>query len=281
MTHLSATRTHPSAVVSAQAKLADDVKVGPFAVIEGSVEIGPGCVIAPHVHLIGPITIGANNHIGTGTVFGGAPQHVGYKGERTAIEIGDGNSFRENVTIHRGMPVIDGTPGTGVTRIGSHNLFMAGSHVGHDCRVGSHGIYANNALLAGHVETADRVLISANTVIHQFCRIGRLALLSGLSGTSKDMPPFWMQQDKNRARGVNLIGMRRSGMASAEINAVREAFRTIYKQRMTIPAALERIEAKHGHLPVIQELLAFIRSSKRGIVGPGGFERDEDEKAAA
>src|SRR5262245_48454401 len=125
---------HPTAVISPDAKLAENVRVGPFAVIEGAVTIGPGTVIGPHAHLIGSLTVGANNQIDSGAVLGGAPQHLAYKGEPTAVVIGDGNIFREHVTIHRGMPVGTG-PGTGVTRIGNRNFFMAGSHAAHDCTV--------------------------------------------------------------------------------------------------------------------------------------------------
>lgn len=270
---------HPSAIVAADAKLADDVRVGAFAVVEGLVTAGPGCIILPHAHLIGPLVLGANNHVGSGAVLGGAPQHVGYKGEATLVEIGDGNTFREHVTVHRGMPVAAGTPGTGLTRIGSGNLFMAGSHVAHDCRVGNHGIYANGALLGGHAETGDRVLLSGNSAVHQFCRVGRLALLSGTSATTKDIPPFWLQQEVNEVYGVNVFGMKRAGMAAAEIQAVRMAFRIIYRERLTVAAAVLRIEAELGQVSAIRELLEFIRSSKRGICGATRFVAAAEEAA--
>lgn len=270
---------HPTAVVSADATLAADVKVGPYAVIDGLVTLGPGCVVGAHVHLIGPLNVGAGNTFGTGAVIGGPPQHLAYAGEPTLVQIGTGNSFREHVTVHRGMPTGVG-PGTGSTRIGDGNLFMAGSHVAHDCRVGSHGIFANNALLAGHVETGDRVLLSGNSAVHQFCRVGRLALLSGASASSKDIPPFWVMQDVNRVCGVNVVGMRRAGVPTAEIQAVRRAFRMIYLQRQPIPAALLKIEAECGDLPAVRELVAFVRASKRGICGPAGFKADALDAAA-
>ena len=202
---------HLTAIISAEAQLADDVRVGPYVVIDGPVTVGPGCAIGPHAQLIGPLTIGKGNTIGFGSVVGGAPQHLAYNGEPTAVAIGDGNTFREHTTVHRGMPAGTG-PGTGITVVGNGNLFMAGSHVAHDCRVGDHGIFANGALLAGHVEVGDRVLLSGNSAVHQFCRVGRLALLSGASATSKDIPPFWVMQDVNRECGVNVIGMRRAGL---------------------------------------------------------------------
>jgi UDP-N-acetylglucosamine acyltransferase len=279
MSNTHAALVHPSAVISDEAKLAENVRVGPFAVIEGPVVIGEKTVIHPHAHLIGPLTIGANNTIGTGVVLGGAPQHLGYKGDPTTVEIGDGNSFREHVTVHRAMPVGTGQ-GTGVTRVGSRNLFMAGSHVAHDCRVGNECIFANAALLGGHVEVGDRALISGNSAVHQFCRVGRLGLLSGASATSKDIPPFWIMQEINVVCGVNTIGMRRAGIPAVEIQAVRRAFTMIYKERLTISAALIRIEAELGQFPTIRELVEFIRSSKRGICGAHRFQANEEEAAA-
>jgi UDP-N-acetylglucosamine acyltransferase len=271
---------HSSAVISDAAEFGENVRVGPFAVIEGEVKIGPGTVIRPHVHLIGPISIGANNDIGTGTVLGGAPQHLGYKGERTSLTIGDGNIIREHVTIHRAMPIGVG-PGSGMTRVGNRNLFMVGSHVAHDCTVGNECLFANSAVIGGHVEVGDRALLSGNSAVHQFCRVGRLGLLSGASATSKDIPPFWVMQEVNQVRGVNMIGMRRAGMPAAEIQAVRRAFSFIYKDRLPIPAALMRMEAELGHFAAIRELVQFIRTSKRGICGAHRFQANSEEDEAA
>jgi UDP-N-acetylglucosamine acyltransferase len=270
---------HPTAIVSPEAQLADDVRVGPFAMVEGPVVVGPGCVIHAHARLVGPLTLGANNDVGSGTVLGGAPQHLAYKGEPTAVFIGDGNSFREHVTVHRGMPVGVG-PGTGQTVIGNHNLFMAGAHVGHDCVVGNHGIFANCALLGGHVTVGDRVLLSGNSAVHQFCKVGRLALLSGTSASSKDIPPFWVMQDVNHVCGINVIGMRRAGVSTPEIQGVRKAFRYIYREKLTVAAALLRIEAELGHLPACRELVDFIRSCKRGICGAAHFLPNAEDAAA-
>jgi UDP-N-acetylglucosamine acyltransferase len=270
---------HPTAVIAPEAQLAADVRVGPFAVIEGGVVIGPGTVIHPHVHIMSGVTLGAGNVIGTGAVLGGAPQHLAYNGEPTTVLIGDGNIFREHSTVHRGMPVGTG-PGTGVTRIGNRNMFMAGSHAAHDCAIGDDCLFANNAALGGHVEVGDRALISGNSAVHQFCRVGRLALLSGASATSKDMPPFWVMQDVNGVRGINTIGMRRAGMMATEIQAVRKAFAFIYADRLPIPAALKRMEAELGHIPAVRDIVEFIRSSKRGICGAHRFAIDEDAAAA-
>jgi UDP-N-acetylglucosamine acyltransferase len=269
---------HPTAVVSVEANLAENVRVGPFAVIEGAVVVGERTVIHAHAHLIGPLTLGKNNQVQSGAVLGGPPQHLAYKGELTSIEIGDDNIFREHVTIHRAMPVGVG-PGTGVTRVGNRNLFMVGSHVAHDCRVDNDCIFANSAVIGGHVEVGDRALISGNSCVHQFCRIGRLALLSGSSASSKDLPPFWLMQGHNSICGVNTIGMRRAGIPSAEIQAVRKVFAMIYVERIPITDTLISAETEYGHHGAIRELVQFIRTSKRGIAGSHRYH--DDDRAAA
>lgn len=254
---------HPTAVIDPDAVLSDNVRVGPFAVIEAGVTLGPGCVVGPHVHLFGGVTAGANNRFHTGCVIGDTPQHTAYAGEPTRVEIGDGNTFREHVTIHRAMPA------TGATVIGSRNLFMAGSHVAHDCRVGDGAIFANCAVIGGHATVQGGAFLSGNSCVHQFCRVGRLAMLSGTSSVSQDLPPFWIVQEVNIPRGVNVIGMKRAGIPTAEIQGVRRAYKAINRCGLTVAAALAKIEAEDGHLPAVAELVAFIRQSKRGIVTAG------------
>jgi UDP-N-acetylglucosamine acyltransferase len=261
---------HPTAIVSAEAQLAGDVRVGPFAVIEGPVTLGAGCVVGPRATLLGRIPAGENNAFHTGCVIGDTPQHLGYKGEDTRVEIGDGNIFREHVTVHRAMPA------TGATVIGNKNLFMANSHVGHDSRVANGVILANGALLGGHAEIGDGCFISGNAAVHQFCRVGRLAMIGGLSATSQDCPPFWMIRYINVPHGVNLVGMKRSGMSSDDISAVRRAYKTINRQGRLVSNALEIMEAADGHRAPVRELIEFIRSSKRGIV-VGSLREGPDE----
>lgn len=270
---------HPTAIVSAEAKLEADVRIGAYAVIDGPVTLGSGCSVDAHARLIGPLNAGRGNTFGSSCVIGGPPQHTAYKGEPTLIEIGDDNTFREHTTVHRAMPAGSG-PGTGVTRMGSGNLLMVAAHVAHDCLVGNNCILANSALLAGHVETGDRIFISGNSSVHQFCRIGRLAFLSGSSATSKDIPPFWVMQDVNKVCGVNVIGMRRAGVPTNEIQAVRRAFRFIYIERLLISAALMRMEAELGSVPAVREVIDFIRASKRGICGPASFDVHAQDAAA-
>jgi UDP-N-acetylglucosamine acyltransferase len=205
------------------------------------------------------LSLGQGNIVFSGAVLGEQPQHLKYAGEPTGIEIGDNNVFRENVTIHRA------TTYSWTTRIGSNNFFMAGSHVAHDCVVGNNCILANGALLGGHCTVEDNAYLSGNCAVHQFVRIGRLALLSGNSATTKDIPPFVIQQNINNVVGVNIVGMRRAGMSTPEIEAVRKAFHMIFLEGMVLPAALAKIDHELGALAGVAEMASFIRQSKRGI----------------
>jgi UDP-N-acetylglucosamine acyltransferase len=252
-------RIHPTAIIAPEAELADDVQIGPYAVLEGPVRIGPGCVIRPYVHLIGPLTLGQNNLVCTGCVIGERPQHLRYNNEPTGVEIGDHNIFREHVTIHRG------TTQSWMTRIGSHNFLMAGAHVAHDCQVGNRCLLANGALLGGHCQVADNVFLSGNSAVHQFVRVGRLALLGGVSGSSKDIPPFAIQQNINWIAGINVIGMRRAGMTGEQIDAVRRAYHILFRERQVMAVALHQAERELGHFDAVAELIDFIRHSPRGV----------------
>ncbi len=260
-------RVHPTAVVAAEADLAEHVEVGPYVVIEGAVRLGPGCRLRPFVHLVGPMTLGRDNVVFTGCVLGERPQHLRYNDEPTRVEVGDGNVFRENVTVHRG------TTHSWATRIGSHNFFMAGAHVAHDCVVGDHCILANGALVGGHCTVGDRAYLSGNAAVHQFVRVGRLALLSGVSASTKDVPPFMIQQGIDNVVGVNVVGMRRAGLSAAQIDAVRQAFGLLFRRGMVIPGALAEIEKELGGIDVIAELIEFVRGSKRGIATMRAFDR--------
>jgi UDP-N-acetylglucosamine acyltransferase len=251
---------HPTAVIDPEAILACDVQVGPYVIIEGPVELGPGCVIESHVCLSGPMTMGPDNFVGHGAVLGKAPQHRGYRGEPTSLRIGNGNVFREYVTVHRGT-----VQGNGVTRIGDRNMFMAGSHLGHDVCVGDACTVVNNALVGGHVRLEDSCILSGHTAVQQRVRIGRLAMLGGMGATSKDIPPFILQQGQNCVTGLNTVGLRRAGFSSEKIDALRHAFRIFYREGRSQTAALDRIEADLGMIPEVAEFAAFIRESKIGI----------------
>jgi UDP-N-acetylglucosamine acyltransferase len=253
-------RIHPTAIIAPEADLGEEVQVGPYVVVEGEVHLGAGCVLRPGVHLVGPLTMGCHNIVFSGAVLGEEPQHVKYAGEPTRVVIGDHNVFREHVTIHRG------TAATGETRIGNNNFLMANTHVAHDCRIGDNCIIANGALMAGHCTLENNVYLSGNCALHQFVRVGRLALLSGVSASTKDIPPFVVQQRINCVVGVNVIGMRRAGIPAAHIDGVRRAFHLLYRSQMGVPAALAQIEQDLSHLAEVAEMVAFIRSSSRGIV---------------
>jgi UDP-N-acetylglucosamine acyltransferase len=252
-------RIHPTAIISPEAELADDVQVGAYAVIEGKVAIGPGSVIRPHALICGPLVMGHRNEVHAGAVLGECPQHLKYNDEPTSVEIGNENIFREYVTVHRG------TTHSMVTRIGSNNFFMANSHIAHDCQVGSRCIFANGALLGGHCVIEDQVYISGNSAVHQFIRMGRLSLLSGTSSTTKDVPPFVMQQGFNAVVGVNVVGLRRSGMSRAEINAVHRAFHLLFRAGQMTSVAIQQLERELPDSTAVAELIQFIRNSTRGI----------------
>lgn len=256
---MAAAQIHRSAEVSPDAELGDRVQIGANVVIEGEVVLGADCVIRPGASLFGPLTMGRGNVVYTGAVLGESPQHLQYKNEPTSVEIGDGNTFREHVTVHRG------TAHSKKTVIGNHNYLMVNSHVGHDSTVGDRCILVNGSLVGGHCQLGDNVYLSGNCAVHQFVRIGRLAMLSGCATTMKDMPPFVIQQGVDNVVGLNLIGMRRSGMPTAEINAVRRAFPIVFREGNVLSRAIELLEQQLGASSAVQEMIAFFKSTSKGI----------------
>jgi UDP-N-acetylglucosamine acyltransferase len=260
MTTLTSELVHPTAVISPEADIAFDVQIGPYAVIEGPVRIGSGTVIESHACLCGPMEMGRDNFVGHGAVLGKSPQHKGYRGEATSLEIGDGNVFREHVTVHRGT-----VAGGGVTRVGNRNMFMIGSHLGHDGLMGDDCTLVNGALVGGHVELQSGCILSGHSAIQQRVRVGRLAMLGGLGSVTKDIPPFVIQQGYNCVSGLNLVGLRRSGMSAESIAALRVAFRILYKEGRTQTGALEMIAADLGAVPEVAEFVTFIQQSKIGV----------------
>ncbi len=252
-------RIHPTAIVSPDAILGDNVEIGAFAMIEGSVTIGDNCVIRPGAYLYGPLTMGEGNTVHTGAILGDAPQHLKYKGERTTVQIGDNNIFRENCTVHRG------TTHSFKTVIGDNNFLMVGAHVAHDCIIGNCCILTNGSMVAGHCVLEDNVIISGNAAVHQFVRVGRLAMLGGLSGSTKDIPPFIIQQGIDNTSGVNVIGMRRAGMANDQINAIKDAFRILYRDGLPLPAAIAKLEHRIGGVDSVREMINFLQGSHKGV----------------
>lgn len=250
---------HSTAVIDPGARLDPTVEVGPYAVVDAGVQLGPNCRVGPHVHLTGCIIAGARNVFGTGCVIGGAPQDIRFDGSPTRLVMGDDNVFREHVTVHCANRMDEDT------RLGSGNLLMAHAHIGHNARVGDRVIIANGAQLGGHVVIGDRAFISANCLIHQFVRVGTLALMQGGAGISKDLPPFCIAWGDNSVCGLNIIGMRRAGVAAPARLELRRLYRAVFRSQRGLKNALATIDAlvttDWG-----RSFVDFLRSSRRGIV---------------
>jgi UDP-N-acetylglucosamine acyltransferase len=252
----------PSARIAPDAELAPDVEVGPGVIIEGKSRISRGTRILAHAYIGPHTTIGEDNLIGFGAVIGYEPQDYAFTGEESYTIIGDNNIIREYVTIHRGTK-----PGS-ATRVGNHNFLMALSHMGHNASLGNNVIVVNGALLGGYAEVADRAYISGNCLIHQFCRVGTLALMRGGSRTSRDLPPYCINDYEHTLRGLNLVGLRRAGFTSQQIGPLRQAYRILFGQRVNLSLALKRVEEEVPQTPEVSHLLEFIRASTRGIARP-------------
>jgi UDP-N-acetylglucosamine acyltransferase len=253
---------HPTAQVDPGARLGEGTTVGAFSVIGTDVIIGPGCEIGPHAVVEGPTVMGARCRVFPFACIGMAPQDLKYRGERTTIEIGDDNVFREGVTVHRGT-----VGGGGVTRIGSGNLLMAQTHVAHDCQVGSQIIFANAATLAGHVVVEDGATIGAFSGVHQFCRVGGHAYIGGYSVITQDALPYVLTVG-NRAKsfGINVIGLERKHFTPEAIQALRQAYRILFRSRLNLQEALDRLQTEFPSQPEVGRLAAFIRGSHRGVI---------------
>jgi UDP-N-acetylglucosamine acyltransferase len=252
---------HPSAVLSGDIQLADDVVIGPHCVLAGTIRIGPGTTLIAGVHLHGPLWIGARNVCYPGVCLGFAPQDLKFDPSKhgAGLVVGDGNTFREHVTISRA------TKEDAPTTIGNDNYWMAGSHAGHDARVGNNCIMGNGVAFGGHSVVGDRVVFGGLSAIHQFARVGRLCMLSGLAGLSSDLPPFCLLTGINTLSGLNLVGMRRAGIPRDAIDHVRWAFRTLWR-RGTSPKKTVHDLAERAHVPEVKEIMDFVLSAKRPIV---------------
>jgi len=255
---------HPTAIIDPDADIASDVDIGPHVVIDGPVRIGNRTRIGPHVTILGWTTIGEENEIHAGAVLGDTPQDLAYTGQESYLQIGNQNVFREFVQVHRGT-----VPGS-ATVIGHNNFLMATSHVAHNCCLGNHNIMANSAMLGGYVELANQVFLSANCVVHQFVRIGELSIMRGLSGTSRDVPPFSIIDWQHTVRGVNVVGLKRAGFNETRIRALKSAFQTLFRKRRNLSLGIAELEASSS-APTsdVLQLLEFIRSSKRGVCSGG------------
>lgn len=252
---------HPTAIISPKATLASDVEVGPYCVIGDDVVLGEGCVLRNHVSLEGPSTFGPRNLFYPHCSIGARTQDLKYAGEPTSLIVGAENTFRECVTVNRG------TAAGAATRIGSHNLFLAYSHVAHDCTVGDHVIFSNNGTIAGHVMVEDHAIISGLSAVHQFCRVGRHSITGGCSKIVLDVPPFMIVDGNPGAvRGVNQVGLQRAGHSEEDVRALREAYKALFLKKVNMTTALEKLEASPcGENALVQYLVAFIRGSERGV----------------
>ena len=252
---------HPTAVVEPGAKIDPTCEIGPYAIVGGNVALGPKCVLAAHATVKGHTTLGAGNRVFSHAVIGEIPQDLKYGGEPTRLVVGDRNTFRECATINIGT-----VGGGGVTTIGNGCLFMAYSHVGHDCTIGDGAIIANSVALAGHILIEDHVHIGGLAAAHQFTRIGRLAFVSGLTGVAMDVPPYCMVTGgRAELAGLNVVGMQRAGMTEEQIGRVKQAYKVVFRSNLGLAEALAQLEQELGTYPEIAHFLRFVKGSQRGI----------------
>ncbi|MCP4809847.1 MAG: acyl-ACP--UDP-N-acetylglucosamine O-acyltransferase [Proteobacteria bacterium] len=257
---------HSTAIVDPSAELGD-VEIGPYAIVGAEVKLADGVVIGPHVVLTGPMSIGARTVVHPFATLGGDAQDLKFAGERSELIIGQDNIIRENVTMNRGT-----AHGGGVTRVGSHNLFMASSHVAHDCTVGDHCVFANSVALAGHVTVHDRAVLGGLAGVHQHARIGRCAMVGAGAMVALDVPPFTIAQgDRARLFGLNIIGLRRAGFDADGVKRLRLAYRALFGGSAPLRMSAERLREAAEHEDIV-ELAAFIEASVRGVCRAAGNE---------
>jgi UDP-N-acetylglucosamine acyltransferase len=255
----------PSATVATTARIHPDAVIGPgvriadYCIVESDVVIGAQCMLEPYVYIKRWTTLGERNEISAGTVLGTDPFDKGFTGERSYLRIGNGNKIREHYTISRG------TAPESVTEVGDDNFIMGSGHIAHNCKVGSNVVIASCALLAGYVEVEDQAFISGGVVIHQFSKIGRLAMIGGNTRVNSDVPPFFLYSDFNiAAKGLNVVGLKRAGYKASDVAALKKAYTLLYRSGLKLEEALARIEAEVA-TPEARHLVAFIRRSDRGI----------------
>lgn len=249
---------HPGAHIDPKAELGRNVRVGPGAVIEAGAVIGDDCEIRAHAVVTGSTRMGSGNRVGYGAILGAEPQDTSYEGAPARLVIGDRNLIREYATLHRGTK-----PDT-ETRLGDENFLMAGCHVAHNCRLGNRVVLVNNVLLAGYVQVEDRAFLGGAVVVHQFVRIGTLAIIRGQTRIGKDLPPYFMATHTNRVSGLNRVGLRRAGIPAENRRAIQAAYNLLYHEGLNLTQAIERIRATLAG-PEMETLLAFISATRRGI----------------
>ncbi len=249
----------PTARVHADAVIGPGVRIGEFCVIESEVQIGAGCMLEPYVYIKRWTTLGESNEISAGTALGTDPFDKGFTGERSYLRIGNRNKIREHYTISRG------TAPESVTVVGSDNFIMSSGHIAHNCKVGDHCVIASCALLAGYVEVEDQAFISGGVVVHQFSKIGRLAMIGGNTRVNSDVPPFFLYSGFNvEPKGLNLVGLKRAGYKASGISTLKKAYHILYRSGLKLQDALARIESEAASAETLH-LVEFIRRSERGI----------------
>lgn len=255
-------KIHPTAIVDPRAKIAGDVEIGPYAIIGERVEIGAGCRIGPHAVVTGRTRIGVNNRVYQFASLGEAPQDKKYAGEATRLDIGNHNTIREFCTLNCGT-----AQGGGVTRVGDDNWVMAYVHLAHDCQIGDHTIFANNAQLGGHVHVGDYAILGGFTAVHQFCHIGAHSITGVGTVVLQDIPPY-VTASGNTARpyGINAEGLKRRGFPPPTIARLKRAYKTLYKSGLTLDEARDELERQLADCPEIRPLLEFLAASTRGII---------------
>jgi len=256
-------KIHPQAIVSPEAKIGGGAEVGAFAVVGAGVELGEGCVLRPHAVVYGPSKFGARNMFHSFCVIGGDPQDYTFRGEHVELAAGDGNIFREHVTISRGTK-----KGGGVTRIGNDNFFLAYSHVGHDCQIGNNTLFVNGATLAGHVTVQDFVTLGAFSPVHQFCRLGKHAYIGACTVITQDVLPFSLivTERETKCFGPNAIGLERKGFSPARLKTLQRAFRLLLRSKKNTSQALEEMRKTLADSTDVQEMIEFVEKAERGIV---------------
>ncbi|MCB1090334.1 MAG: acyl-ACP--UDP-N-acetylglucosamine O-acyltransferase [Verrucomicrobiae bacterium] len=251
-------KAHPTAQISPEANIAEDVEIGPFSLIEGPVTLAAGCRVASHVILQGDVRVGEGTRIGAGSIIGADPQSVGFdESIRSGVEIGCRNQIREYVTIHRSL--YEGQS----TKLGDENFLMTGAHLGHDVIAGNHNVIANNCLLAGHVMIGNRCFLGGGTVYHQFMRIGDYVIVRGLSALGLDIPPFVIAAGVNRIAGLNVVGLRRGGFSSEDRAAIKRAFDLIYRGGMNLSQALAEADRQSSWEGPAGQFIDFFREKSR------------------
>jgi len=254
---------HPTAIIEPGARVAESCRIGPYCVIGNEVELGDGCRLISHVHIMGPSKIGARNTFYPFSAIGMDPQDVSYDGERTTLEMGDDNDIRECVTINRGT-----AKGGGVTKIGSHILIMAYTHVGHDCVIGDHAMLVNGATIAGHVTVEEWAVVGALCPVHQFVRIGAHSYIGGGTTITQDVLPFSKTSAarENRAYGLNSVGLKRRGFSDERIKKLHHAYRVLLASKLNTSQALERLRSEGDLGNDVEMLVRFIEGSDRGVI---------------